>query len=78
MPHVVLKIATGRSPEEKLVIATKFAEALHTTFGIEGKYVSVAVEDVSVSDWMAKVYEPEIIGKPETLIRKPGYSPSDL
>ncbi len=26
-------------------------------------------------DWAEKVYEPDILGKPETIYKKPGYNP---
>ena len=27
------------------------------------------------SDWVKQVYEPDIIGRPDTLYKKPGYDP---
>ncbi|MEO9189499.1 MAG: hypothetical protein ABI224_05770 [Acetobacteraceae bacterium] len=30
---------------------------------------------VKPSDWVEKVYKPDIIGKPDTLYKKPGYDP---
>jgi 4-oxalocrotonate tautomerase len=35
--------------------------------------VSVCIEDVAANDWAEKVYIPDIIGKPDTLHKKPGY-----
>jgi len=26
-------------------------------------------------DWAEKVYKPDILGKPETIYKKPGYNP---
>lgn len=37
--------------------------------------ISVAIEDVAKEDWAEKVYKPDILGKPETLYKKPGYDP---
>jgi 4-oxalocrotonate tautomerase len=37
--------------------------------------VSVSVEDYALSDWTEKVYKPDIIDKPDTLFKKPGYDP---
>lgn len=38
--------------------------------------VSVGIEDVTPQRWTETVYKPEILAKPETLYKKPGYDPS--
>lgn len=43
--------------------------------GCEEKSVSVAVEEVDLSDWPKKVYKPDILDKELSLIIKPGYNP---
>ena len=35
--------------------------------------VSVGIEDVASDDWTATVYQPDIIAKPDTIYKKPGY-----
>ncbi|MGA3049664.1 MAG: tautomerase family protein [Terracidiphilus sp.] len=75
MPHIVVKLAPGRSEEQK----TRFAEeivrdAMHI-LNCEENAVSVAFEEVESQDWMEKVYRPEIQGKWDTLYKKPGYEP---
>jgi 4-oxalocrotonate tautomerase len=35
---------------------------------------SVSLEDYAESEWAEKVYRPDIIGRPATLYKKPGYS----
>jgi 4-oxalocrotonate tautomerase len=37
--------------------------------------VSVGIEDVEPKDWTEKVYKPDIIAKPDTIYKKPGYDP---
>lgn len=37
--------------------------------------VSVSFEDVAPEDWVETVYKPDIVGKPATLVKKPGYNP---
>jgi 4-oxalocrotonate tautomerase len=37
--------------------------------------VSVAIEDVDPATWVEAVFKPEILGKSETLFKKPGYDP---
>lgn len=36
--------------------------------------VSVAFEEIDSQDWAEKVYKPDIVGKAETLFKKPGYT----
>ncbi len=40
--------------------------------------VSVAMEEVEARDWAEKVYQPDIVSKPDQLYKKPGYDLSDL
>jgi 4-oxalocrotonate tautomerase len=75
MPHVILKIAAGKSQEEKMALAQALTDAVTTTLACDEKLVSVGIEDVDASDWTAKVFVPEIAGKPEIIFKKPGYDP---
>ena len=34
-------------------------------------FISVAIEDAAPSDWDAQVFEPDIVGKAETLVVEP-------
>ena len=36
---------------------------------------SVSIENVASSDWAEKVYKPDILARPDTLYKKPGYNP---
>ena len=51
MPHVILKIAAGKSDQEKQRLADALATAVTSTLGYDKKLVSVGIEDVEVSDW---------------------------
>ncbi|QDL38593.1 tautomerase family protein [Rhodoferax sediminis] len=73
MPHIVIKMKPGRSDSLKTEIAQALAQALVSSAGVPEKAVSVAIEEVEADDWMTKVYEPEIAGKADTLVRKPSY-----
>jgi 4-oxalocrotonate tautomerase len=35
----------------------------------------VSIEDIEPNDWAEQVYRPDIIGRPDTLYKKPGYDP---
>ena len=37
--------------------------------------VSVSIEDVAPDEWTDQVYKPDILEKPDTLYKKPGYNP---
>jgi 4-oxalocrotonate tautomerase len=76
MPHVIIKLAQGRSDEQK----TKLAEAV-TKVVMEGARVpeaavSVAIEDIEPERWTDDVYRPDIQGRWKQLYKKPGYEPS--
>jgi 4-oxalocrotonate tautomerase len=73
MPHIVVKLAAGRSQAQKQRIADAVAQAIVQTADCGADAVSVAIEDVAKADWDAKVFVPEIAGKAETLYKKPGY-----
>jgi 4-oxalocrotonate tautomerase len=75
MPHVILKLAAGRSEQQKARIAEELTKAVMATTGNGEDAVSVSIEDVEPSDWAEAVYRPEILGKPGTLYKKPGYNP---
>jgi 4-oxalocrotonate tautomerase len=75
MPHVIVKLQTGRSDQQKTKIAEEVTKAIMATANCAEQSVSVSIEDVEPSDWTEKVYKPDIAGKPDTLYKKPGYDP---
>ena len=75
MPHVTLKLYAGKSAEQKAAIADEIDKALINTGHWGADAVSVGIEDVAPQDWVESVYKPEIIDKPDTLYKKPGYDP---
>ncbi|MCR4822064.1 MAG: tautomerase family protein [Treponema sp.] len=72
MPHILVKCYKGRSEEVKKSVAEKIADAAAQAFAVDKSAVSVSIEEVEKSDWK-KVYDQEIIGKPDSLYVKPGY-----
>ena len=73
MPHVIVKLAAGRSRHLKDLIAAEVTRAIMSTAKVDEDAVSVSIEDVVPSDWAEKVHGPDIVGKPDTLIKPPGY-----
>ena len=75
MPHVIVKLYTGRSEQQKAKIAEEVTKAVMTGANCAEQAVSVSIEDIEPDDWTETVYKPEIIGKADTLYKKPGYNP---
>jgi 4-oxalocrotonate tautomerase len=46
-----------------------------TTLKQAEESVSVGIEDIKPDDWVQTVYKPDILNKPETIYKKPGYDP---
>ena len=75
MPHVIVKLLPGKSEKQKSRLAEEIAKAVTSVLGYGEEAVSVALEEVSLQDWMGKVYKPDIQNKLDTLYKKPGYDP---
>ena len=75
MPHVIVKLYSGRSEKEKSKLADEITTAVMTALKYGEESVSVGIEDVRPQDWADKVYRPDILGKAETICKKPGYNP---
>jgi len=74
MPHVIVKLASGRSEQQKEKIAAEVTKAITATANVGEDAVSVSIEDYAQSEWAEKVYRPDIASKPGTLYKKPGYT----
>ncbi len=75
MPHIIIKMYKGRSEELKKDMAQKVTKAITESLSVNESSVSIAIEEVEPEKWDNEVYEPDIIGKAETLYKKPGYTP---
>ncbi len=75
MPHVIVKLQSGRSEQQKAKIAEEVTKAIMIGANCAEQSVSVSIEDVEPDEWVEKVYKPDIIGRPDTLYKKPGYTP---
>jgi len=75
MPHVIVKLWPGKTPEQKAELAQAIADDFVRILGSKETSVSVGFEEVQSEDWMAKVFEPDILGKWDSLSKQPGYGP---
>ena len=75
MPHVIVKLYSGRSEQQKQRLAEEMTKAVMTALKSGQESISVAIEDIEPSDWAETVYKPDILGKPGSIYKKPGYNP---
>ena len=73
MPHVIVKLWPGKSEAQKRRLARAIADDVMKTLNYGDESVSVAMEEVGAEEWAEKVYRPDIVNKPDTLYKKPGY-----
>lgn len=74
MPHIIVKIV-GKTAEEKERLAAAITRAVIETGQAEEATISVAIIDIEKSDWVEKVYKPDIIAYSDSLYKQPGYDP---
>src|SRR5258708_33667998 len=75
MPHVIVKLWPGQSEQRKRKLADEITKAVMTTLKYDEESVSVGFEEIESKDWTAKGYKPDILGKADTIYKKPGYEP---
>jgi 4-oxalocrotonate tautomerase len=75
MPHVIVKLYSGRSEQQKAGLAEEVCKAVMASLKCDADSVSVAIEDIKPGDWAEKVYKPDILGNAEKIYKKPGYNP---
>jgi 4-oxalocrotonate tautomerase len=74
MPHVIIKLWLGKSQQQKRRLADVITKDVAAVLGYGEESVSVAIEEISSSEWAEKVYRPDIVGKPDQIYKKPGYT----
>ena len=77
MPHINIKLYPGRSEVVKKRITEAIVKDVTDIAQCDESWVSVAFEEIDSADWPEKVYKPEILDKPQTIYKKPGYNPFD-
>ena len=75
MPHVIVKMHPGRSEQQKAQLTESIVKDVMTFTGVGDEAVSVSIEEIGPSDWIEKVYQPDILNGPGKLYKKPGYDP---
>jgi len=75
MPHIIVKLYPGRSEEQKKKLADEIVKDVVTIAKCDEKSVSVAFEEIDKTDWVEKVYKPDILSNKNRLYKEPGYNP---
>ncbi|MCQ2535036.1 MAG: tautomerase family protein [Clostridia bacterium] len=70
MPHVTIKMWTGRSDEIKTRLSEKVAQTIADDLGCKLSDVTVAVDDVNKEDWVDQVVSKEIENNPNIYFKK--------
>jgi 4-oxalocrotonate tautomerase len=61
MPHVIVKLYSGKSERQKQALAQAVTGAVTRTLNYGEESVSVGIEDVNPRDWTAQIYKPDTI-----------------
>jgi len=75
MPHVIVKLYSGKSERQKQALAQAITQAVMSALNYGEESISVGIEDVEPKNWTEQVYKPDIIAKAETIYKQPGYDP---
>lgn len=73
MPHVIVKLWPGKSDQQKRALSDAIVGSVTRILGYGADSVSVGFEEVSSADWMAQVYQPDIVAKWPDLTKQPEY-----
>jgi len=76
LPHIIIKLASGRSEEQKLRIAAEVTKVIMLNAGCDENAVSIGIEDIELQNWTEQVFKPDILSKASTIYKKPGYDPT--
>ncbi len=73
MPHVIFKLYPGKSEQQKTELAEAITANVMNILGHGADAISVGFEEVSPADWAEQVYQRDIVAKPDSIYKKPGY-----
>ena len=73
MPHVIVKLWPGKSAEQKRRLSDAIVWDVTSILNYGDESVSVAFDEVASNEWTDSVFNPDIIGKWDSLTKEPGY-----
>lgn len=71
MPHVIVKVWTGKPEEQKVRLAAAIAKDITAILGAPDEATSVLFEDVPQQEWEEKVVKGEVLPNWDKLTKKP-------
>ena len=77
MPHVIIKMYTGRTPEQKRAAAKAAAGAVVDSLGVDPTGLTVDIQDFSKDEWQEKVVDKDIKPREQELIIRYGTARED-
>jgi len=75
MPHVIVKLQSGRSEQQKTKLAQEITKAVMAGANSAEDSGSVSIKEVEPDAWVEKVHKADIMGESDKLYKKPGYNP---
>lgn len=74
MPHVIIKYFPKPLDEHRRHrLVTRITEAVREALDVDEGVISIALQPVAPELWDTEVYQPEIIGRGDTLAKSPDY-----
>jgi 4-oxalocrotonate tautomerase len=77
MPHISIKMLSGRTEDQKKRVSAALAETLKKELNVPEKYISVSIEDYTAGEWQ-NVFKEEIADKKDKVYIQPKYKPEEL
>lgn len=74
MPHIIVKLWPGHSEQQKQQLADEITQDAMRILQTGKNSISVGLEEVAPGQWMADVYQPDILDKPDAIYQQPGYT----
>lgn len=70
MPHVIVKLHSGRTEEQKKELADELTKAVIKVLKSKEASISIGIEDIDPADWAEKVHKPDISAKLDTIYKQ--------
>jgi 4-oxalocrotonate tautomerase len=74
MPHIIVKLAPGKTAQQKARLASALTADVVRVLNYGEDAVSVAIEEIDPREWAEKVYQPDILHRPDNIYKRPGYT----
>jgi 4-oxalocrotonate tautomerase len=78
MPHVTVKLWQGESEQQKRRLAEAITRDVMNILHYGEESVLGAMEEMRPSEWLEKVYRPEVKNNLDKLYKKLGYDENDI